>query len=193
MKTWFESLAAKALCRLAADDAEKLKKLPTVQKMVREAELRIIEEKKEAQQLISGLTDDLRKMQESDQYFKVHITDMTDGTPYAVEFIPVPPLMDGLPDRSLWLEGIVDTPTRRTMKEWVFELLSSFPQLRCNRKLLVVYYWLLVDGVNFQDMNQLISDIRDKASDAESICRCTRLIQKEFPNIAQEKRIHSSE
>lgn len=67
---------------------------------------------------------------------------------------------------------------KNTVVENVKSILSLFPETRNNDKLLLSYYWTLIDEVDTSSIEAFMSDYHRKATTPETITRARRVVQE---------------
>ncbi|OAJ74622.1 hypothetical protein AYJ08_00450 [Brevibacillus sp. SKDU10] len=74
-----------------------------------------------------------------------------------------------------------DNVKKETVVRNVRKLMILFPETRTNDKLLLSYYWRLIDKLDFSNMESFMHDYIEKATIPETISRARRFAQKEPP------------
>ncbi len=70
---------------------------------------------------------------------------------------------------------------KETVVRNVRKLLILYPETRTNDKLLLSYYWRLIDKLDFSNMESFMQDYIGKATIPETITRARRFAQKQSP------------
>ena len=68
------------------------------------------------------------------------------------------------------------TIRHKSVRENVLEILKEYPESRGEDKVLLTYYWYLVDGVKFEGIQEFAATFKD-ATPQGSITRARRYIQ----------------
>ncbi len=95
-----------------------------------------------------------------------------------------------LPSIDTWVTHTTLYPPCTT-SDWVKELLYSFPATQNNKNLLIIYYWHLVDRVDFTKPAQFTVDFIQKATSAETIGRVARQVLKNNQDLYPTTKIDS--
>lgn len=65
---------------------------------------------------------------------------------------------------------------KKSVRENVFNILKEYPESRGDDKILLTYYWFLIDGVKFDGIQEFAATFKD-ATPEGSITRARRFIQ----------------